>query len=98
MAIGLNDENYELVEEFSMMVEMGFFALTGQRYQMVIPEQMTLEVVIKAALTLAQTEDAEYCLHPEYLVAIMRWQEARVWRARLRTWMRGIASAIDDCF
>ena len=51
---------------------------------MVIPEQMTLEVVMKAALKLAQTEDAEYYLHSEYLVAIMRWQEARVWQARLR--------------
>jgi hypothetical protein len=27
-------------EEFVMMVEMGFFALTGQRYQMVIPAHL----------------------------------------------------------
>ena len=41
-AIGAEDG--ELVEEFTVMVEMGFFTLTGQRYQMTIPENLNMEV------------------------------------------------------
>lgn len=71
-------------EVFTMMVEMGFFVLTGQRYQMVIPSRLTMRKVKKAALKLAQTEDDEYELHPEYLVATMSYAEAKAWQARLR--------------
>ncbi len=71
-------------EVFTMMVEMGFFVLTGQRYQMVIPSRLTIGKVKKAALKLAQTEDHEYYLHPEHLVAAMPYAEAKTWQARLR--------------
>ena len=47
-----------MIEEFVMMVEMGFFVLTGQRYQMAIPAQLNMDVVKKAALKFAQTEDS----------------------------------------
>jgi hypothetical protein len=42
---------------FTVMAEMGFFVLTGQRYQMVIPSRLTVGKVKKAGLKLAQTED-----------------------------------------
>jgi hypothetical protein len=43
-----------------MMVEMGFFVLTGERYQMVIPPRLNMDRVKMAALKLAETEDEEY--------------------------------------
>ena len=59
----LDSEEGEL---FAMLAEMGFFALTGQRYQMVIPYRLSLAKVKRALLRFAQTEDAEFVLHPEY--------------------------------
>ena len=43
-------------KEFAIMAEMGFFVLTGQRYQMVIPRRLTMGKVKKAALRLAETQ------------------------------------------
>jgi hypothetical protein len=80
--VRLNDE--EEGEEFAMMVEMGFFILTGQRYQMVIPTRLNMDRVKRAALKFAKTEDEEYYLHPEYLVATMPYAEAKAWQSRLR--------------
>ena len=68
---------------FAIMAEMGFFVLTGQRYQMVIPNRLTTGKVKKAALKLAQTEDERRCLYPEYLVVTMPYAEAEVWLRRL---------------
>ena len=82
LVVRLDDEMG--VEEFTMMVEMGFFVLTGQRYQMVIPTRLTIGKVKRAALKLAQTEDEEYYLHPEYLVVTMPYAEAKAWQVRLR--------------
>jgi hypothetical protein len=84
IAIGINSEPYQLVEEFAMMVQMGFFSLTGQRYQMVIPKELTRNTVRKAAVKLAQTEDAEYYLHPERLLVAMPYEETKAWQQRLR--------------
>ena len=81
--IQLDGEEAELVEEFVMMVEMGFFVLTGQRYQMAIPEQLDMDVVKRAALKFAKTEDEESYLHPVYLVATMPYAEAEAWQERL---------------
>jgi hypothetical protein len=84
LASFLVDLNAEEGEEFVMMVEMGFFVLTGQRYQMVIPAHLDMKTVEIAALKLAQTEDEEYYLHPERLVATMPYTQAEEWQARLR--------------
>ncbi len=71
-------------EEFIIMLELGFFVRTGERYQMVIPAGLTLEKVKKAALKLARTEDDESILHPEYLVATMPYTEAAAAQRDLR--------------
>ena len=84
-AIQLNGEQVDLVDMFVMMADMGFFVLTGQRYQMAIPAQLNMDVVKSAALKFAQTADPEYYLHPEYLVATMPYVEAKAWQGRLRT-------------
>jgi hypothetical protein len=82
LVVGLNCE--AIPEEFAMMIGMGFFVLTGDRYQMVIPTQLTLGKVMKAALRLAKTEDDEYNLHPEYIITMMPYAEAKAWQSRLR--------------
>lgn len=80
MAIRVDSEDGEFI---SVMVEMGFFVLTGERYQMVIPPQLDLSRVKKAALKLAQTEDADYVIHPELIVRAMPFREAKAWQRRL---------------
>ena len=70
-------------EDFVMMVEMGFFVRTGERYQMVIPTRLNMKKVKAAMLKLAQTEDEQYYLHPEYLVATMSYAQTKEWQARL---------------
>jgi hypothetical protein len=82
LVVNLNGE--EEPEEFAMMIGMGFFVLTGERYQMVIPTRLTLGKVMKAALSLAKTEDEEYYLHPEYIITTMPYAEAKAWQSRLR--------------
>jgi hypothetical protein len=65
------------------MVSLGFFRLTGHRYQMTIPDRLTESKVKKAALAVAGTEDDDW-LHPEKLITIMSLSEARAWQVRLR--------------
>ena len=68
--------NEDLVDEFVVMAEMGFFVRNGQSYQMQIPADLSLGKVKAAALTYAQTEDDEYNLHPELVVFAMPLAEA----------------------
>jgi hypothetical protein len=84
LAVCLNGEEVELVEEFAMMVEMGFFVLTGQRYQMAVPAPLDITKIKRATLKFAETEDENYYLHPEYLVATMPYAEAKAWQTCLR--------------
>jgi len=69
----------EDADMFAMMTEMGFFAMTSQRYQMVIPKRLNMTKVKRALLRYAQTEDSEYILHPEHLVTAMPFLEAKAW-------------------
>jgi hypothetical protein len=64
-------EECELVDEFVMMAEMGFFFRSGESYKMAIPTDLSLVKVKAATLRYAQTEDDEYSLHPERLVSLM---------------------------
>ncbi len=56
--------------DFVLMVEMGFFTLTGDRYQMTLPTKLDIDLVKQAHLKLAGTED-EGWIHPERLVVDM---------------------------
>jgi hypothetical protein len=71
--------------EFCLMLALGFFRLTGQRYQMTMPPRLTLEHVKEAALTVARTEDGENGLRTQALITTMPVSEARVWQKRLRS-------------
>jgi hypothetical protein len=74
----------EEAELFAMLASMGFFARTGERYQMVIPNRLTLATVKNALLRLARTEDGEFMLHPEDLVTTVTFVEAKAWQERQR--------------
>lgn len=84
LVVYLLDDAVEMVEEFVMLKEMGFFKLTGNRYQMVIPTRLTIDKVKSAALTFAQTEDGDSYLHAEFLLSTMSLGEAKDWEIRLR--------------
>jgi hypothetical protein len=62
--------------DFVLMAEMGFFVLTGDRYQMVLPSNLDMDRVKQAHLKLAATEDEEW-IHPERLIACMPYSQAR---------------------
>ena len=82
LVISVNGD--EEAEEFAIMIGMGFFVPTGQRYQMVIPTRLTLEKVKKAALAFVRTEDEANILHPEWSITTMPYEEAKAWQSRLR--------------
>jgi len=73
----------ELGDEFTMMVGMGFFVLTGNRYQMTIPPELTIEKIKAAVLDYAETEEG-YAMHPERLLKTMSLAETNDWQLRLR--------------
>jgi|SRR5215471_3375285 len=57
--------------DFCLMAQMGFFALTGDRYQMVLPRNLDMERVKQAHLKLAETQDEDWVHHPERLIVAM---------------------------
>lgn len=77
--VSLLSEDWGEVAQFTMMAEMGFFCVTGQRYQMAVPAQLNSDIVRSAVLKYAHTEDDEFCLHPEYLLVTMPFGEAAEW-------------------
>lgn len=56
--------------DFVLMSEMGFFSLTGERYQMTSPSHLDANKIKQAYIKLAETEDEEW-IHPERLVVDM---------------------------
>jgi len=80
-------------EIFTVMTELGFFRLSGDRYQMTIPQEVSGSRIESALLRLAATEDEGYFLHPEHLVTCLTKLEARKWQLRLERlpWMQRVA-------
>ena len=70
--------------DVAIMAELGFYQRTGDRYQMTIPARLDIHRVKKALRKFADTEDSEYCLHPERLVRTIRPGEGRAWQERLK--------------
>jgi predicted nucleic acid-binding Zn-ribbon protein len=62
----LDSESADLLD-FVLMVEMGFFTLTGDRYQMTLPTKLDIDLVKQAHLKLVGTRDEDW-IHPERLV------------------------------
>ena len=65
------------------MAEMGFFTLTGDRYQMTLPTNLDLDTVKQACLKLAETKDEDW-IHPQRLVVAMPRSQAEKYQRLLR--------------
>ena len=74
--------------DFVPMAEMGFFKLTGNRYQMTLPPDLDLDTVKQAYLKLAATEDEDW-IHPERLVVDMPYSWATNHQRLLRKMNQG---------
>jgi hypothetical protein len=72
-----------LGESFVVMTELGFFTQTGSRFQMTVPKAISSEKIKAALLRLANTEDEDFVLHPEYLVHCMNRSDVLDWQLRL---------------
>jgi hypothetical protein len=70
-------------QDFPVMAELGFFRLTGDRYQMTIPQEISGAMIETALLKLADTEDEECYLHPEHFVSCLEKTDADRWQRRL---------------
>ena len=79
-------------EIFSIMVQIGFFRRTGDRYQMTLPERISGSAIETALLNLARTEDEDF-LHPERFVTCISRSDAQKWQLRLERlpWMQRVA-------
>jgi hypothetical protein len=88
------------IEPFSIMADLGFFRLTGERYQMTVPYEITGSRIEAALLKLAATEE-RYSMHPEHLVHCVTESYAQAWQSRLKKlpWMQRVADRnilLDD--
>jgi hypothetical protein len=79
----------DLGDSVALLARMGFFALTGARYQMILPTRLDAKIVKDAALALAATEDDEFAIHPEHLLKIMPLSSAQRWHDRLQQMYEG---------
>jgi hypothetical protein len=82
--VGLTEDDWLEFNEVAMMAEMGFFVITGARYQMVLPRNLNSANVKRAVLKFARTEDEDGVLRPERLLTTMPYAQARAWQTRLR--------------
>jgi hypothetical protein len=71
----------EWSEMFFVMVSLGFFTLTGDRYQMTIPRELKIETVKNAFRRIATTERRSM-LEERFLITVTE-QEAVAWKRRL---------------
>lgn len=81
-------ESGVFIIEFAMMVELGFFALSGGSYRMTVPDSVTTEGVRRAALKVASTKAGAEAVQPESLLHTLPQAEAeaaRRTRLALRT-------------
>jgi hypothetical protein len=80
----LNLRNSPWAEIFTVMVGIGFFTRTGSHYQMTVPPTIQLDQITDSLLQFAETEDAEYYLHPERHLVAMTGYQAKCLRESLR--------------
>ena len=80
-------------EIFAVMADLGFFCLTGDRYQMTLPKEISGLKIEAALLRVAATEDEENYLHPEHLVTCLSKTDIENWQLRLERlpWLQRVA-------
>ena len=79
------------IDVFSIMADLGFFRLTGERYQMTVPPFVTGPAIEVALLKLAATEH-NFSMHPEHLIQFVTKTHAQNWHSRLCNlpWMQRV--------
>jgi hypothetical protein len=80
------------VDVFAIMADLGFFRLTGERYQMTLPSSASGQAIEASLLKLAATEQ-RFSLHPENMIHCITKIDAHTWHSRLTSlsWMRRVA-------
>ena len=78
----------DFLVDFVLMVEMGFFVLTGERYQMTLPPNLGMDRVKQAHLKLAARE-AVYWIYPERLIVDMPYSKAKNYQSLLSKMNQG---------
>ncbi|MCA1470333.1 hypothetical protein I6F09_20810 [Bradyrhizobium sp. IC3195] len=71
------------IDLFAVMADLGFFFLTGERYQMTIPYGASGSAIEASLLKLAATERG-FALHPEQMIHCISETDATTWHSRLR--------------
>ena len=67
----------EWADSFAIMATTGFFTVTGERYQVTLPKELTMQTIRSALLRLIATEDLQgpFELHPERLLTTLsEWE------------------------
>jgi hypothetical protein len=83
-SLNLNgSEQWEWADIFVIMSAAGFFELTGNRYQMVIPRRVELIRIKRVMEQLVATEDEDCIRHPWRLLCTMAESELILFRRKL---------------
>jgi hypothetical protein len=92
-SLNLWQDEEEWGQIFAVMADLGFFCLTGDRYQMTLPKEISGLKIEAALLRLAATEDEECYLHPEHLVTCLSKSDIENWQLRLERlpWLQRVA-------
>jgi hypothetical protein len=85
-------------ELFAVMATVGFFELEGTHYKMTIPPRFEIDVLATVLLRLAETEDSDFCLHPERLVHTMSVLDAKRVRQAVARSNKAIRQSWRDNF
>jgi hypothetical protein len=84
----LNLADSDWAEPFAIMAATGFFTATGERYQVTLPKELTIQTIRSALLRLIATEDLQgtFELHPECLLTTRTEWEAGDCTVNHRGW------------
>jgi hypothetical protein len=78
-----NEDAFLVLEAFTTLAALGFFTVTGERYQMAIPPKLDLKTVKRTFIKLAA--DAEALIPIEKVVTTMPRAGAKRWQKLLTT-------------
>jgi hypothetical protein len=84
LVVDLGDESGDFGSEVAILVQLGFFTLVGGRYQMSVPESVTLEGVQQAVLKVASTQEDHTGAQPQRMLHTMPKAEAEAMALHLR--------------
>jgi hypothetical protein len=84
LAVDLDCESGGFATEFAILVQLGFFIVVDDRYQMRVPKTVTLESVQLALLKIASTQKQGEKAQPQRMLHTMPKAEAEAMALQLR--------------